>query len=74
MSRDPAAPRYFLIIQSVRMAGVGGVVYALLVLRARAPWPEEAPLALAYVLLVIGLAGAFIVPRMLARRWRSGDR
>ncbi|MDT0574643.1 hypothetical protein RM533_00430 [Croceicoccus sp. F390] len=67
---DPAASR-FLAIQMVRIAGVSLTVYALLVLRSRAPWPASVPVWFAAILLLTGLLGAFIAPQLLARRWRS---
>lgn len=70
MSADPAAPRFF----AIQMARVGGVlltIYALLAVDGSAPWPEGMPVELAYILLPIGLAVAFVVPQAMVRRWRT---
>lgn len=67
---DPAASRFFTI-QLLRMAGVAVVVYALLALQGSAPWPDGAPLWLAYVMLIAGLTDALLVPVLLSRAWSS---
>lgn len=67
---DPAARR-FAIIQLVRLSGVVIAVYMLLVLGDAAPWPGDLPRWLAYGFFLIGLVGAMVVPRALARAWSS---
>lgn len=66
MSDDPAQARFF-IIALLRLLGVAAVILGILVVRAIVGWP--APLG--YALLAIGLADFFIVPLVLARRWRT---
>lgn len=63
---DPAQSRYFAIV-AVRFASVALILLGILVVRR----VLEAPDALGYVLLVAGLAGFFVMPTVLARRWRS---
>lgn len=65
--RDPAAAR-FAVIQVMRLAGVAMVVLGMLVATGRLP---QLPAWSGYLLLVLGLADVFIVPTLLARRWRS---
>lgn len=63
---DPAQSRYFAMV-AVRFAGVALILAGILVVRRVLELPE----AVGYVLLVLGLAGFFVVPTLLARRWRS---
>jgi len=67
---DPAAGRYFTM-QLLRLIGIAAIVYALLALRGVAAWPGPVPRAAAWLLLAIGATDAFLVPRLLARRWRT---
>lgn len=69
MSGDPARGR-FAAMQLARLAGVALVIAALLVLRQRINLPEAA----GWIMLVAGLAGTFLAPQILARKWRSGDK
>ena len=63
---DPAQSRYFTMV-AVRFAGVVLILAGILVLRQVLEVPE----AVGYVLLALGLAGVFVMPIVLARRWRS---
>lgn len=63
---DPARARFF-IIQAVRMSGVAAVVLGMLIAAQRV----DAPSALGYGLLAAGLAGVFVIPTVLVRRWRT---
>jgi hypothetical protein len=67
VSDDPARGR-FAAMQLARLAGVALVIAALLVLRQRIDLPEAA----GWIMLLSGLAGAFLAPQLLARKWRSG--
>jgi hypothetical protein len=66
MTDDPARNRYFTI-QAVRLAGVVQVLLALLVLNHRLDWPHW----IGYLLFINGFVDVFVIPVMLARRWRS---
>lgn len=66
-AREEAARRRWLAISLARWGGVGFVLLGLLVHNGVIRAPEE----LAYGLLGLGLAGTFIMPRVLARRWRT---
>lgn len=66
MNGDPARNRFFMI-QAVRIAGVVQVLLALLVLNQRLEWPDW----IGYLLFVNGIVDVFVIPILLARRWRS---
>ncbi len=63
---DIARTRWFIMGLS-RLAGVGMVITGLLVTQGAISWPVEA----GYALVLIGIADVFVVPQVLARRWRS---
>ena len=63
---DPAKAR-FLMLQAVRLSGVALGVLGALVLGKILPWPE----VLGYLFLALGAVDVFILPQILARRWRS---
>jgi len=65
-TEDPARKR-FLTIQAVRTAGVVMILLGMLVLRGKIGWHP----AIGWVLLINGMADVFVVPLLLARRWRS---
>ncbi|MEP3144047.1 hypothetical protein [Qipengyuania citrea] len=65
---DPAKAR-FLTIQAVRLSGVVTAVLGALVLGGILPLPEIA----GYILVALGVAEIFILPIVLAKRWRSGQ-
>ena len=69
MSKDPAF-KFFLLMQLGRLAGVALVIFGLLAIQRQVDLPEWA----GYPLVIAGMATFFLVPRQLARRWRSGDR
>lgn len=66
-SDDEQARNRWGAIQAARVGGVVMAILGLLIAEARIPGPAWA----GYLLLAAGLAGVFLVPRMLARRWRS---
>jgi hypothetical protein len=66
MTEDPARNRFFAI-QAVRVAGVVQVLLALLVVNQRLAWPDW----IGYLLFINGFVDVFVIPIMLARRWRS---
>lgn len=68
MSSDPARSRFFAI-QALRWIGTVLAILGILALNGRA-----LPRAAGYVLLPIGLVGAYIAPILLTRRWRSRER
>lgn len=66
MSDDVARTRWIILSLS-RLAGVGLVIVGLLVTQGAISWPVE----VGYALVAIGIADVFVVPQVLARRWRS---
>jgi len=65
---DPAQSRYFAIV-AIRFAGVALILAGILVVRRVLELPDAA----GYGLLVLGLIGFFVMPTVLARRWRSPE-
>ncbi|HBR85112.1 MAG TPA: hypothetical protein DD861_13170 [Erythrobacter sp.] len=65
---DQAKAR-FLTIQAVRLSGVVTAVLGALVLGGILPLPE----IVGYILVALGVAEIFILPIVLAKRWRSGQ-
>lgn len=64
---DPAAPRYFALALT-RIAGAALVMFGVVATAGRIEWlPVEA----GYVMIALGLLDIAIVPRLLARRWRT---
>lgn len=64
---DEAARNRWLVINLVRVAGVAMVLVGLLVVRQVIPEPAWA----GYTILAVGLADVFLVPLLLARKWRT---
>jgi hypothetical protein len=69
MTEDQARTR-FMVLNAVRLGGLALVLIALAIHFRKIPVPAE----LAYVLAALGLAEFFVLPGLLARRWRSADR
>jgi hypothetical protein len=70
--RDEIARRRFAIFQAVRVAGVPLMIAGLWIWVGDAVRPGGLP-ALGIPLFLIGSATAFVVPQVLARRWRTPD-
>ena len=66
MNEDQARNR-FLILQAVRLAGVVQVVLGLAVATDRLAWPD----LVGYLLIANGMVDAFLIPVVLARRWKA---
>lgn len=65
---DPAIAR-FAVINSTRILGVGFVVFGILLITGRL-FPQT-PEWIGYLLLANGLVDIFILPAMMARKWRT---
>lgn len=65
---DPAKAR-FLTIQAIRLSGVVMGVLGALVLGGILPLPELA----GYIFLALGVFDIFILPIILAKRWRTPE-
>jgi hypothetical protein len=66
-SGDEVARNRFIVLNLVRLAGTALTVVSMLILGDAI----QAPYALGYVQLGLGLVGIFAVPQMLVRRWRT---
>lgn len=64
--RDPAQARFF-VISITRLIGVACVILGILVNQGRIDWPQW----LGWLLLANGLFDIFVLPLVLARRWRT---
>ena len=64
---DEVARNRWMVINAVRVAGVVMVLVGLLIVREVIPEPAWA----GYVIGAVGLADVFLVPLMLARKWRT---
>ncbi|WP_395390736.1 hypothetical protein WBP07_09410 [Novosphingobium sp. BL-8A] len=65
-AKDPARNRW-ITIQLVRIFGVACVVAGLAIGSNKLQWP----LWLGYLLIANGMIDVFVIPRLLARKWRS---
>lgn len=66
--QDPAVAR-FAIINAVRLMGVACVLVGILI--ANGQLFAGAPLWIGYLLLANGLIDVFVIPLILARKWRT---
>lgn len=67
---DKQARNRFMMIQLMRIGGVAMVLFGIAVLRGMIDLPD----LVAYVLIVMGIGEAFVVPHLLARLWSSDRR
>lgn len=67
---EKRAQTRFGIISLVRLGGAALAAIGLLSVSGTIDW---VPTGVDYACAVIGLFGALIAPRLLARRWRSDD-
>lgn len=68
--RDPAVAR-FAIIQLVRFGGVVLVLLGLAIQSGRVEALSAVPVAVGYAFIAVGLVDVFVLPAVLARRWRT---
>ena len=66
VSEEVARGRW-MAINAIRIAGVVMVVVGILGLQGVFEFPEM----LGYVLVVVGIVDIFVVPQVLARKWRT---
>ena len=59
------------MIQLLRLSGVAMVLIGLLIAAGRTEMLAGIPDAIGYVLIAVGLVDFFVVPTLLARRWRT---
>ncbi|OYW16652.1 MAG: hypothetical protein B7Z39_00280 [Novosphingobium sp. 12-64-8] len=67
---DPAAAR-FAVLQLVRLSGALLVLVGVLALSGKVGLLAGLPEVVAYVLMAAGLIDYFVLPPLLAKRWRS---
>lgn len=68
MSEDEARARNrFIVIQIVRLTGLGLFLFGLLAIAGRV----ELPAVAGYGLAVVGMVEMLIVPLILSRKWKS---
>lgn len=67
MSEDPARNRYFAIL-GVQLLAVAGAVFGLVLAGRATNWQGN---VLGGAILLSGLYVMVVVPRAMARRWRS---
>ena len=68
---DSLARNRWMIIQIMRILGFGTVLVGILLVRGVLDLAGESDRIVGYVLIAGGLADGFLVPLMLARRWRT---
>lgn len=59
----------YFIINAVRLSGIALVLLGLAIARGLI----DLPWAVGAVIAVVGLVAFFFLPRIVARRWKSGD-
>jgi hypothetical protein len=64
---DALARNRWLAINAVRFCGVALVLLGILIVRG----VIDLPAAVGYAFLPVGLIDVFLIPRLLARKWRT---
>lgn len=67
MTEDPARSRFFLL----SLARIGGVAITVLGLLIATEAVRIGPREVGYALILVGLAETALLPRFLARQWRT---
>ena len=68
---DEKARNRWLVITLMRFTGFALAVLGLLMTQGAVDIVGEVNRVVGYLLLVAGLADGFVVPQLLARKWRS---
>jgi len=68
--REALARRRYFAMTGLRLGGAAMAVFGLVVIAGRV---DAVPRIAGYVLVLFGLVELAIVPRMLARAWRTPD-
>ena len=68
---DALARKRWTIIQVTRFAGFALVLIGILMVRGVIALDEGSGRLLGYAFIVIGLTDGFVVPQVLARKWRT---
>lgn len=64
---DDKARGRFMVLQMLRLSGVALVVFGLAVVNGKLGLPA----IIGYALIVGGMIDSFVMPAVLARRWKS---
>lgn len=67
---DPAVAR-FAVLQMVRLSGAVLVLIGMMLVAGRLPMLAGVPRLMGYVVAGAGLIDFFVVPPLLAKKWRS---
>ena len=73
MNDDPNQPAQdkaqgrFMVMQMLRLSGVALVIFGLVIVNGKLGLPA----IVGYVLIVAGVVDSFVMPALLARRWKS---
>jgi hypothetical protein len=68
---DDLARNRWMVISVLRLVGFGTAVLGLLMSQGAVDIAGEANRLVGYVFLVVGLVDGFVVPQLLARKWRT---
>lgn len=68
-SNDDEARKRWMVINAVRMSGLAMALIGIMGLGSVFDYPRSA----AYVLVVVGLVDFFVMPLLLARKWRTPE-
>ncbi len=68
---DDVARNRWAVIQLMRMLGVGTVVVGILLARGVLDLAGDSNRIVGFVLIAVGLGDVFVVPQVLARKWRT---
>jgi hypothetical protein len=68
---DDVAKARWMTIQAARVLGVALTVLGILLVRGVVDIAGEANLLIGYVFVAVGLVDAFLLPQVLARKWRT---
>lgn len=68
VSEETARARFFLM-NMMRLLGAIMIILGMLVTSGTLDWPR----VVGYALLIFGLVDFFVVPLVLARKWRSPE-
>ncbi len=69
--QDDLARRRWLTMQAMRAVGFGMVLFGILLTRDAVDIAGESNHLLGYFLIAIGLVDGFVMPIILARKWRT---
>lgn len=69
--QDALAKKRFLALQLVRLTGIAMILVGLLFALDRVDVPQPPRHIIGVMLVLFGLIDTFLVPPMLAKRWKS---